>query len=168
MIDRRITDFIARHHVLTLSTVADGMPHGCNLFYAYDPQRNLFAVTSSDETLHARQARQNPRIAASVVLETRVVGKVQGLQIRGTMMPAEAETLPSVRKVYLGRFPYAAAVKLELWTIRPDFMKLTDNRLGFGKKTYRNGKNFRHLRLAEPEIFEFFLRHDADYRVHGD
>lgn len=73
-------------------------------------------------------------IAASVVLETRVVGKVQGLQIRGTMMPAEAETLPSVRKVYLGRFPYAAAVKLELWTIRPDFMKLTDNRLGFGKK----------------------------------
>ena len=134
MIDRRITDFIARHHVLTLSTVADGMPHCCNLFYAYDPQRNLFAVTSSDETLHARQARQNPRIAASVVLETRVVGKVQGLQIRGTMMPAEAETLPSVRKVYLGRFPYAAAVKLELWTIRPDFMKLTDNRLGFGKK----------------------------------
>ena len=114
MIDRRITDFIARHHVLTLSTVADGMPHCCNLFYAYDPQRNLFAVTSSDETLHARQAR--------------------GLQIRGTMMPAEAETLPSVRKVYLGRFPYAAAVKLELWTIRPDFMKLTDNRLGFGKK----------------------------------
>ena len=104
MIDRRITDFIARHHVLTLSTVADGMPHCCNLFYAYDPQRNLFAVTSSDETLHARQARQNPRIAASVVLETRVVGKVQGLQIRGTMMPAEAETLPSVRKVYLGRF----------------------------------------------------------------
>ena len=94
MIDRRITDFIARHHVLTLSTVADGMPHCCNLFYAYDPQRNLFAVTSSDETLHARQARQNPRIAASVVLETRVVGKVQGLQIRGTMMPAEAETLP--------------------------------------------------------------------------
>lgn len=88
MIDRRITDFIARHHVLTLSTVADGMPHCCNLFYAYDPQRNLFAVTSSDETLHARQARQNPRIAASVVLETRVVGKVQGLQIRGTMMPA--------------------------------------------------------------------------------
>ena len=55
MIDRRITDFIARHHVLTLSTVADGMPHCCNLFYAYDPQRNLFAVTSSDETLHARQ-----------------------------------------------------------------------------------------------------------------
>ena len=100
MIDRRITDFIARHHVLTLSTVADGMPHCCNLFYAYDPQRNLFAVTSSDETLHARQARQNP----------------------------------SVRKVYLGQFPYAAAVKLELWTIRPDFMKLTDNRLGFGKK----------------------------------
>ena len=81
MIDRRITDFIARHHVLTLSTVADGMPHCCNLFYAYDPQRNLFAVTSSDETLHARQARQNPRIAASVVLETRVVGKVQGLHL---------------------------------------------------------------------------------------
>ena len=36
------------------------------------------------------------------------------------------------------------------------------------EETHRNGKNFRHLRLAEPEIFEFFLRHDADYRVHGD
>ena len=43
---------------------------------------------------------------------------------------------------------------------------LVDIRLGFGKKTYRNGKNFRDFRLAEPEIFEFRLRHDADYRVH--
>ena len=33
------------------------------------------------------------------------------------------------------RFPYAAAMDLEMWAIAPDYLKLTDNRLGFGKKT---------------------------------
>lgn len=139
--DKRITDFIEAHHVLTLATHADGLSHCCNLFYVYLPQRNAFVVTSSDKTLHVAHLRQNPSVAASVVLETRTIGKVQGLQIRGTMRPPEAEEKAEIKKAYLLRFPYAAVMDLELWVLRPDYMKLTDNRLGFGKKIIWEAQN---------------------------
>lgn len=134
MIDERIAKFLAEHHVLTLATEDEKGPYCCNLFYVYLPQRNWFVATSAADTLHVRQATRNPRVAASVVLETSVVGKVRGLQLRGTMAWPEGEERRVARNAYLRRFPFAAVMDLELWIIRPVFFKYTDNRLGFGKK----------------------------------
>ena len=130
--DERIVKFLKRHHVMTLATATtSGEPYCANAFYAYDAERNVFVFTSDDTTRHAQEMLANSRVAASVVLETRIVGKVQGLQICGTAERGD----DADRKTYLRRFPYAAAVgELHLWRIEPDFMKLTDNTLGFGKK----------------------------------
>ena len=133
-VDSRIIGFIKRHHVLTLATTIHDEPHCSSLFYAYLPQRNLFAVTSSDKTWHVEQLRQNSRVAAAVVLETKLVGKIQGLQIRGRMYRPVGEELAAAKKAYLLRFPYAAVMDPEMWVIAPDYLKLTDNRLGFGTK----------------------------------
>ncbi|MDD5509104.1 MAG: hypothetical protein PHD25_12400, partial [Bacteroidales bacterium] len=38
------------------------------------------------------------------------------------------------RVAYLKRFPYAIATKLDLWVLELEYVKMTDNRLGFGKK----------------------------------
>ena len=117
---------------MTLATATtSGEPYCANAFYAYDAERNVFVFTSDDTTRHAQEMLANSRVAASVVLETRIVGKVQGLQICGTAERGD----DADRKVYLHRFPYVAAIgELHLWRIEPDFMKLTDNTLGFGKK----------------------------------
>ena len=72
----------------------------------------------------------NPRVAAAIVLETRIVGKVQGLQVVGIAERGDEEA----KRRYLRRFPYAAAAPLRLWMVRPTYLKLTDNTLGFGKK----------------------------------
>jgi uncharacterized protein YhbP (UPF0306 family) len=131
-VDERIVKFLKRHHVMTLATAtADGEPYCANAFYAYDTENNRLVFTSDETTHHAQQMVVNSRVAASVVLETRIVGKVQGLQICGTAKRGDQ----SDRKVYLHRFPYAAAIgELHLWHIEPDFIKFTDNTLGFGKK----------------------------------
>ena len=131
-IDQRIVKFLKRHHVLTLATAtADGAPYCANAFYAYDAESNRLIFTSDDATNHAQQMLSNHRVAASVVLETRIVGKVQGLQICGTAERGDQTD----RKAYIRRFPYAAAIgELHLWHIEPDLLKYTDNTLGFGKK----------------------------------
>lgn len=88
-------------------------------------------------TKHAVDAKINPHVAGSIVLETKVVGKVQGLQIRGIMQQVSTlseEHGERARRVYLKRYPYAALMELELWTLEPTYLKLTDNTLGFGKK----------------------------------
>ena len=127
-----IAKFIKRHHVLTLATVsAEGAPYCSNAFYAYDATRNVLIFTSDDDTRHVAEMRASATVAASIVLETRIVGRVQGLQLCGTAVEGGDED----RRAYLKRFPYAAAMgAATFWRIEPTFMKLTDNTLGFGKK----------------------------------
>lgn len=129
--DERFIKFIRKHHVLTLATVnGEGMPYVANCFYAYDAKRNMLVFTSDTTTRHGAEMSANGSVAISIVLETRVVGRVQGLQIVGTAERGDDEA----RRSYIKRFPYAAAAPLELWMVRPSMMKLTDNTLGFGKK----------------------------------
>lgn len=132
--DDRIVRFIGRHHVLTLATCANGLPWCANIFYAYLPEENIFIYTSDPETRHGREATANPEVSASILLETKVVGRVRGLQIAGRTRPVAEEDGGGPRKAYLKRFPYAAAAKLDLWVLEPAFMKFTDNTLGFGRK----------------------------------
>ena len=81
-LDGRIEKFIGKHNVLTLATATEeGAPYCCNLFYAYDKDDKAFVFTSGPDTRHARMLARNALTAASIVLETRVVGKVQGLQL---------------------------------------------------------------------------------------
>ena len=131
MIDKRISKFIGRHHVMTLATLSeDGSPYCANCFYAYDAERNLLIFTSDISTRHASCFDSYTRVAASIVLETRIVGRVEGLQLCGSVSRADA----AARRRYIARFPYAAAAPLTLWAIEIDYMKFTDNTLGFGKK----------------------------------
>jgi uncharacterized protein YhbP (UPF0306 family) len=71
-----------------------------------------------------------PRVALSIVRETRIVGCVEGIQIEGIAERGSEEA----RTCYIKRFPYAAVAPLTLWEVTPTMMKLTDNKLGFGKK----------------------------------
>ena len=129
--DERFIKFIKKHHVLTLATVnGEGMPYVANCFYAYDAKRNLFIFTSDLTTRQGAEMAADGRVALSIVLETRVVGRVQGLQIVGRAEHGDDEA----RKCYIKRFPYAAMADLEIWMVAPTMMKLTDNTLGFGKK----------------------------------
>ena len=130
-VDERIVKFIKKHHVLTLATTnSQGEPYTANCFYAYDSKRNKLIFTTDDDTRHGREMIERCKVAVNIVLETRVVGRVQGLQICGQAMRGDDEA----KKSYIKRFPYAMAMPLNLWMVEPTMMKLTDNTLGFGKK----------------------------------
>jgi uncharacterized protein YhbP (UPF0306 family) len=129
-VPEKMTAFVAEHHVLTLATSCEGVPYAAPLFYAYDAERNRFIFASGAETEHAKQMLENPSVAAGIYLETETVGKIQGLQCLGTVVPAD----DADKKCYFGRYPYARALQPTLWRLEPTWMKLTDNRLGFGKK----------------------------------
>ena len=133
-IDSRIAAFIRRHHVLTLATCRENTPWCANIFYAWMAAENLFVFTTDITTRHGEEMGRNPEVAASIVLETNIVGLVRGVQVCGMAARPEGAELEKVRRAYLRRFPYAAMADLELWTLRPTHIKLTDNRLGFGKK----------------------------------
>ena len=132
--EKRIVDFIKEHHVLTLATSADGKPWCANCFYIYLEQENCFVFTSDNKTKHVKDVLENRNVAGSVVLETNTVGKIRGIQFQGTMEIPEKDLSSKAKKSYLKRFPYAVLMKTTLWVLHLDYIKMTDNRLGFGKK----------------------------------
>jgi len=127
----KIASFLAKHHVMSLATSDSSELSACNLFYAYDEAKISFVVASSDDTEHIKNISKNPLVAGTVVLETRTVGKIQGVQFRGRFLETYDEDL---KRLYFKTFPYALAMNPKLWQIKVDYFKLTDNTLGFGKK----------------------------------
>lgn len=133
-IDKRIIEFINKHHVLTLATTRENIPYSANCFYIYLDDRNMLVFTSDRETKHAQDAVIQGVVAGSIVLETNIVGKIQGVQFQGKMYEPKDELLKQAKARYLKRFPVAMLMKTHLWVVELSFIKFTDNRLGFGKK----------------------------------
>ena len=131
---KQIINFIKKHHVLTLATSVDNKPYCANCFYVYLENRNAFIFTSDIETKHIQDVLQNYYVAGSVVLETNVIGKIQGIQFNGLLHEPKDQLLVEAKKSYLKRFPIAQLMQTTLWVLDLTFIKLTDNRLGFGKK----------------------------------
>jgi hypothetical protein len=133
-IDSRIISFIKKHHIFTLSTSENNEPYSCTCFYVYDKTSNLFIFTSDEGTRHVTEMDRQSRVAGAIALETKIVGKIQGIQFTGTSERLQGESYRKARKLYLGKFPYAGFKELTLWGIEPDFIKMTHNMLGFGTK----------------------------------
>lgn len=135
-VDERIVTFIDEHHVLTLAVSNNNLPWCASCFYVYLHDRNLFVFTSDPETRHVRDIVEggNYEVAGTVALETRVTGKIRGIQFSGPARKLKGEELKTAKKAYLDKFPIARFTKLYLWGVQPSYIKMTDNRLGFGKK----------------------------------
>jgi uncharacterized protein len=133
-VDKRIIEFLKKHHVLTLATSNQNIPYCANCFYVYSEENNMLIFTSDYETKHVKDLQQQDIVAGSIVLETTVIGKIQGIQFQGKIFEPKDELLDKVKKKYLGRFPIAMLMKTTLWVVDLSFLKFTDNRLGFGKK----------------------------------
>jgi uncharacterized protein len=132
--DIKILKFIKKHHVFTLATAINNQSWCCNCFYALLKEDMVLAFTSDKETRHVSEMLSNPVVSGSVVLETMIIGKIQGVQFTGRVELAADEPLKKVKKAYLLRFPFAALADITLWVLHIDYIKMTDNRLGFGKK----------------------------------
>ena len=127
----KISLFLNKHHVLSLATTFDGELSVCSLFNAYSKKENSFVVASSDETLHIKHINKNNKIAGNIFLETKIIGKIQGVQFRGEFLALDNEDL---QKIYFKSFPHAKLMKPKLFQIKVNYFKMTDNTLGFGRK----------------------------------
>ena len=134
MVDSRFIKFFRKHHVLTIATTVENEPWCANCFYVYLEEENALVFTTDADTRHGKEFSKNPFVAGSVVLETLVIGRIRGIQFQGMVSEPEGEILSKAKWAYLKKFPPAALMDTHLWIVRLTLIKMTDNRLGFGKK----------------------------------
>ena len=134
MVDSRVIQFFRKHHVLTIATTIENEPWCANCFYVYLEEENALVFTTDIDTRHGKEFIENPLVAGSVVLETMVIGKIRGIQFQGIVSEPEDEMLSKAKWAFLKRFPPAVLMDTHLWVVKLTIIKMTDNRLGFGKK----------------------------------
>lgn len=138
MIEKRIVRFFQQHHVLTIATSVNNEPWCANCYYVYLAEENSLLFTTDPDTRHGKEFILNRLVAGSVVLETNIIGKIRGIQFQGYVSEPEGELAEKARSAYLRRFPVAALMDTHLWIVKLTHIKMTDNRLGFGKKLIWN------------------------------
>jgi len=96
----------------------------------------MFIFSSDAETRHIRDflACGHSRVSGTIALETKLTGKIRGIQFSGNMKKLEGTELQKAKQEYVERFPVARLIKIVLWGVEPTLLKFTDNRLGFGRK----------------------------------
>ena len=133
-IDQEIIHFLNDHHLLTLATSQNNKPYCCNLFYVYDQLSNQLIFSTETKTKHAQEFICNTNVAGSIALETKEVSKIHGVQLLGTILELKGEHLRIAKEQYIKAFSYAANMDIHLWAMPLNFIKMTHNKLGFGKK----------------------------------
>lgn len=143
---RAALDFLAAHHVLSLSLVGEGRPHACSLMYIHDGFDLLWV--SDPETRHSRIIVDAPEAGAEAAVTIAPdyddFRNIRGLQMHGKARPAgwldsAAALLPFARRYafFSGDKPatlMAAMAKARVYRFVPASLTFIDNTLGFGAK----------------------------------
>ena len=123
-------------------TEADGNPYAAALFYAIDDKLRFYVATDPS-TRHGKALLANPCVAGTVQLDRQDWKEIQGVQFRGICHQLGGAERAAAREIYCARFPFLqepnsiltqALTKTTLWRIDITWIRLINNRLGFGHK----------------------------------
>ena len=105
MLPKAIIKFIKKHHVMTIS-VHDAEEIWCShCFYVYDTELNSFIFAVKRIPACGIDVKNN-MISASIVLETKRIIKIKGVQMRKSFKIKDNE-FENLKANYFKRFPYA-------------------------------------------------------------
>lgn len=129
--DERIVKFLKKMHLASLCVVDDeGQPYAFSAFYAFDEVNFGLLLASSNESSHIKFLKNSKLVSGTIALDTKIVGKIEGVQFQGVMSEASEDG----QKKYFKRYFYAKAMDPKIWTIGLEKVKFTSNTLGFGNK----------------------------------
>jgi uncharacterized protein YhbP (UPF0306 family) len=151
--DEAVAEILATS-TLTLSTAGpSGRPFATPVFFAAADDLALVFFSDPD-TLHVRQAVEQPLAAAAIYPATGEWLEIRGLQVAGAVeriLPGEA--WERAWEAYVAKFPFVAALRplvdsSWLLALVPTWIRLIDNRRGFGfKREWLRGPDFDELLL---------------------
>ena len=139
----KIIEFISQQTSGSLSCVNENNKPWCfSFFYSFDDKEMMLYYKSSDDTLHSAILYMNPVSSGTILPDKLNFLAIKGIQFEGEVLPPNHPEAPNGSKHYYKKNPLALAMPGDIWTIRLNVIKYTDNTLGFGKKLHWNrGEN---------------------------
>jgi 4-hydroxy-3-polyprenylbenzoate decarboxylase len=129
---------------MTLATASeDGAVHAAAVYFAAGPD-NCLVFFSEPDSQHARDLAANPQAAATIQPQVSAYTEIRGLQLRGRVRPlAPGPEWEQAFALYQAKFAFVAGLadvlaKNTLYQFTPGWIRLVDNRRGFGFKEEKN------------------------------
>ena len=128
---------LREHQVLTLAVAG---PYAAAVYYAVDANLNLYFVTDP-QTRHGGALLNDGRVAGTIQRDRQCRQEIRGIQLTGHCRRLTGAARVAGWTIFLKRFAWASApdlapslAKVALWKLTPDWLRLIDNRRGFGHK----------------------------------
>lgn len=125
---------------MTLATRGPGgAPHAAAVYFAADERLHLYFF-SDPESQHARDLIRDRRAAVAFHPECEGWEDIRGVQMRGEVRAVPpGETWDRAWDIYVDKFPFVsdlqdAVAQNQLYVFVPHWIRLVDNRKGFGFK----------------------------------
>ncbi len=131
-----IIKFLNQNKVITVCFVDDKrQPYCINCFYVFDEINKCLIFKSSHGTHHHGLIVDSAAAAGTILPETIDPLKLKGIQFTGKLISASDVDALSLNSKYLKKYPFSIAMMGYIWAVKLEFLKFTDNTLGFGNKT---------------------------------
>lgn len=138
VLSKKVLAFIQSQTVITLCVCDNNVPYTAMCYYVYLPEENLIVFKSKADTQHITVALKNPQVAASVRQDKLIKTNVLGVQLTGKLVIDNENLQTIARRKYYMKYPFAAAISGDIWMIKPDAIKYTENKMGImGKEEYQ-------------------------------
>jgi Uncharacterized protein conserved in bacteria len=130
-----INRFLAQQTCATICCSDDqGDPYCFSCYYVFNPEKKLLYFKSSDGAHHTTLLVKNPRVAGTVLPDRLTKLVTRGVQLQGEILEQEDPLVKDAFSIYHKNLPLALAMKGQVFVVRLDKIKMTDSKLGFGKK----------------------------------
>ena len=130
-----IVKFIEKQRSCTLCCVDEyGKPYCFSCMYVFNPEHGLLYFKSSSKSKHCSLLLKNPSVAGTILPDKLNVLLIKGIQLEGTVLPANHFLANQASAYYYKKNPGAVTIGGDIWIVRIDNIKMTDSKLGFGKK----------------------------------
>ena len=130
-----IIKFIENQRSCSLCCVDEyGKPYCFSCLYVFNAEHALLYFKSSSKSKHCGILQSNPFVAGTILPDNLNVLAIKGIQFEGTVLPSNHFLVEQGWSYYHKKNPAALAITGDIWIVRIDGIKMTDSKLGFGKK----------------------------------
>ncbi len=119
---------------MTLATCIDSQPYCSVLFYSFEEKNEVLYFLSKPSSRHSKEIDANGAVSGSIIRGDSNIIKLQGVQFIGTCALVDLSSIAESKRHFLSAHPYAVLGNDLIWCLRLEWIKMTDNTIGFGKK----------------------------------
>lgn len=133
--DNNIIEFLEKQTCASICCLdEDNRPWCFSCFFIFNPGEGLLYFKSSPGANHSSMMKKVPLIAGTVLPDKLNKLRTQGIQFDGVVLDSMDRLTLGASQYYHKKNPLALAIPGDVWTIQVNRIKMTDSKMGFGKK----------------------------------